>query len=87
MDEEIMDYYYKIEELNNLQSKENNGRGVSCINSIISCLVREDIEAAKRVYQSEGDKIAQYPEIQKWMLDNFGCRTHLKKNCDSWLCK
>ena len=76
-----------INELDDLQSKENDGRGVACIRDIIFYLRRNEIDTAKRVYQSEGDKIRQYPEIQKWLLDNFGCRTHLKKNCDDWLCK
>jgi len=76
-----------INELDDLQSKENEGRGISCICSIILCLRREDSDTAKRVYQIEGDKIRQYPKVEKWLLDNFGCRTHLKKNCDNWLCE
>ncbi len=73
--------------LDDLQSKENDGRGVSCICSIISFLRRKEYNNAKRVYQYDGDKIRQYPEIQDWLSNNFGCRTHLKKNCDNWLCK
>ena len=77
----------KINELDSLQSKENDGRGVSCIRSIIFYLRQNDDDSAKKVYQSEGDKIRQYPVIQEWLIQNFGCRSHLKLNCDNWLCK
>ncbi len=77
----------QAEELDALQAEQNEGRGVSCIKSIVFQMRKNDIDCAKRVYQLEGDKIRQYPEIQKWLLDHFGCRTHLKKNCDNWLCK
>ncbi len=77
----------QADKLDYLQAEQNDGRGVSCVESIIFQIRKNDIDCAKRVYQSEGDKIREYPEIQKWLLDHFGCRTHLKKNCDNWLCK
>ena len=77
----------KANELDTLQAEQNTGRGVSCIRGIVHCLRRGDINTAKRVYQSEGDKIREYPKIQEWLEKRFGCRIHLKKNCNNWLCK
>ncbi len=77
----------QADELDALQAEQNEGRGVCCVRSIVSCLRKHDGPCAKRVYQSEGDKIYQYPELQKWFEKHFGCRTHLKKDCDDWLCR
>lgn len=77
----------KINELDILQSQENDGRGVSCVRSIVFYLRQNDEHTAKVVYQNKGDKILQYPKIQQWMEENFGCRLHLKINCDGWLCE
>lgn len=51
-------------ELNALQSCQNDGRGVSCVKSIVAYLQRNDLTAAKAVVNNEGDKIASYPEIE-----------------------
>ncbi len=77
----------EADELDALQAKQNKGRGISCVKSIIFQIRKNDYPTAKRVYQLEGDKIQQYSEIQEWLEKRFGCRTHLKKNCNNWLCK
>lgn len=76
-----------IEQLKELDAKENEGRGISCVQSVITCLERNDIATAKIVYRNDGDKIRCYPKIQQWFYDNIGCRCHFEKNCDSWLCE
>ena len=79
--------FAQADELDALQAEQNEGRGVSCIQSIVFQIRKCDINCARRVYQLEGDKIRQYPEIQKWLYDHFGCRLHFKKHCDNWLCR
>lgn len=73
--------------LMDLKSVENDGRGIRCVGDIIHFLVRGDGNKAKAIYQNDGDKIISYPKIQEWMEKNFGCRTHLKKDCQNPLCK
>ena len=78
---------FEIEKLKDLESQENEGRGVTCVRYIIHHLEKADIETAKRIYVTEGDKITSYPKIQEWMYKNFGCRNCLKINCQHKLCK
>ncbi len=75
------------DELDALQAEQNDNRGISCVKSIVFQMRKNDMLSAKRVYQSEGDKISQYPGICEWLENHFGCRTHLKIDCDNWLCK
>lgn len=59
------------DELDRLQSGKNNGRGVSCIQTIIIYLRIGDIDKAKAVYFNEGDKINNYPDIEKLLQDEL----------------
>lgn len=52
------------EELNSLQESQNDGRGVSCVRTIVAYLRRDDLTSAKAVANNEGDKIASYPAIE-----------------------
>lgn len=81
------DCIIQIERLKDLQSKENEGRGVSCVTSIILYLEIGDIKTAKYIYMQEGDKIISYPKIQNWMYKNFGCRNCFKIDCQDRICK
>lgn len=76
-----------VQELITLNSQENNGHGISCVKDIITYLQSIQIERAKITYQHDGDKISSYPKIQEWFYNNFGCRLHLKIDCQSELCK
>lgn len=57
--------------LTELDSKENGGRGVSCVKTIIMYLQRGDIESVKAVMLNEGDKIRNYPEIETMLKGYF----------------
>lgn len=75
-----------VDYLNLVQSKQNDGRGINCVRTIITYLNKGDFESAKAVRVNDGDKIASYPEVEKLICDIFGCRTHGKHNCTSWMC-
>jgi hypothetical protein len=77
----------QIETLNALQAKQNDGRGVECVRHIVLYLKRNDERSAKAVWSLDGDKIRQYPELEKYIIELFGCRTHFVHNCQNWLCK
>ncbi|MBI2056470.1 MAG: hypothetical protein HYT37_03765 [Candidatus Sungbacteria bacterium] len=51
--------------LDTLQQQENNGRGVSCVKTLVFYLQAGDIEKARAVCLNEADKIVNYPKIRK----------------------
>jgi hypothetical protein len=75
-----------IQRLQELQEVENEGRGILCIRDILGALKRNNLITAQNIYQWEGDKIISYPQVQQWFEENFGCRLHLKKDCDRPIC-
>jgi hypothetical protein len=75
------------EELDALQAKQNNGRGIRCVQTIVLYLRQNDYDSAKQVASIDGDKIRQYPEVESKIRDIFGCRLHGFKNCPHDLCK
>ncbi len=70
-----------------LQTKENDGRGIYAVRSIVHYLREGDLESAKAVRMNEGDKTRNYPRIEAELLTIFGCRLHCLHNCQHWLCK
>lgn len=58
--------------LDKLQAPQNNGRGVSCIRSMITWLRRGDYRSARAVSSNEYDKIRGYPDIQLVIDHEFG---------------
>lgn len=76
-----------INRLVDLMEQENEGRGISCVASIIASLNRGNIEEAKCIYMNEGDKIRAYPKIQNWFYKYLGCRLHNNTACENKLCK
>ncbi|MDR3616564.1 MAG: hypothetical protein P4L53_23595 [Candidatus Obscuribacterales bacterium] len=56
------------DELDSLQARENDGRGVSCVRSIVDYLRRDDLSAARAIVNNEGDKIASYPAIEAVLM-------------------
>jgi hypothetical protein len=75
-----------IDKLDELQSKENDGRGISCVKTILFFLRHNKIDEARACRQNEGDKINSYPLVELQINKMFGCRTHLRKMCNHWLC-
>jgi hypothetical protein len=67
----IEQYKEFADQLDVLQKKENEGRGVSCVRTIIACLNNGDIESAKAVCVNEGDKIERYDDIKKFLILNL----------------
>ncbi|MCA9804114.1 MAG: hypothetical protein KC777_19230 [Cyanobacteria bacterium HKST-UBA02] len=51
------------DELDRLQSGENQGRGVSCVRTLVFYLRRREFDRAKAVARNESDKIRSYPAI------------------------
>ncbi len=53
------------DKLDGLQREKNNGRGVSCIQTIVIYLRQGDAQKARAVCWNEADKIVNYPDIRK----------------------
>lgn len=59
------------DELSALNSVANNGRGVSCVKTIIYYLNYGNLSIAQIVARSDSDKLWAYPEIRKYIHDNL----------------
>lgn len=59
----IADHEDLANNLERLQSSENDGRGVSCVRTAIVYLRRQEFAHAKAVIDTESDKIGNYPTI------------------------
>lgn len=70
-----------------LQENENNGRGVSCVRDVVSCLIRDDIKGANQIWSWDGDKIAAHPRIKLFLIGSLGCRMHGNIKCQNSGCK
>lgn len=68
-------------ELEAAQAKENDGRGIVCIQAMLKYLERGQINMARNVWVVDGDKIRAYPQVQALCEDIFGCRLHGVKRC------
>ena len=53
------------DKLDDLQKEKNGGRGVSCVQTVVSYLRRSDLQSARAVCWNEADKIVNYPDIRK----------------------
>jgi len=74
-------------ELDALQSVENDGRGIVCVKEIVLRLRQGNQDGAMTVRQNESDKIRQYPAIEAFLLQKFGCRLHGIRECDKPSCQ
>jgi PDZ domain-containing secreted protein len=78
----------KIAQLEVLGAKQNGGRGVSCVRQMVQELKRGGVDAARTIYEVDGDKVRQYPELYRFLeAEMFGCRVHLTFNCQEFPCK
>jgi hypothetical protein len=77
----------KRSELWQLQSQENDGRGIRCVQDICFYLFHGDFNKALAVRQLDGDKTRSYPNVELLLTEIFGCRLHGVHNCNGWLCK
>lgn len=53
-----------LDKLKELEKVQNEGRGVSCVRSIILYLEREDVDSACACCWNENDKLRSYPAIE-----------------------
>jgi hypothetical protein len=63
--EQTKDWSITTQELDELQKKENNGNGVSCVKSALVYLRMGDVETARAVCTTDWDKIREYPDLAK----------------------
>jgi hypothetical protein len=52
-----------LEHLRSIESEQNEGRGVSCVRTLISFMDRNSWREALAVFRNEFDKIRNYPKI------------------------
>ena len=65
-------YCMKIsEDLKFLQTQCNNGRGLSCVDTMIMYLDADYFHTAKVVATNEWDKISGYPILAKYIQSNI----------------
>lgn len=74
-----------IDELDLIQSQENQGRGIQCVRTIVLRLRQGEFKWAASIRRSEGDKTRMYPQVEKILFNIFGCRLHFQHNCPSCL--
>lgn len=59
------------DELDKLQKIENSGRGVNCVQSVVSYLRDGNVNEAKKVCNWDHDKIVNYPKLVEFIKDNL----------------
>lgn len=59
------------DELDEIQKQENNGRGVSCVQSVVSFLKMGRLEDAKTICFTDHDKIINYPVLVDYIKNNL----------------
>ena len=84
---ECENYKDLVNDLDTLQAKENKGRGISCVKSVVDLMKRGELILARTVRQTEGDKTRSYPEVEALLYRIFGCRLHGYKNCTDTFCQ
>lgn len=67
-----------LTELKRLESIQNDGRGVSCVRSILIYLERNDEHTAQVVFFNEHDKIHNYPDIENELIKLLGVKCPYK---------
>lgn len=76
-----------LDELAAILARTNQPMGSSTGRAIYSALKAGKPEEAMTVYSIDGDKITQYPELQRWLLSNLGCRSHGVIGCTARWCQ
>lgn len=64
------------------EKAENEGRGIKCMQALLAHLENSEIDKAQAIWQNDGDKIRAYPNVEELCKQIFGCRLHLKVDCD-----
>jgi hypothetical protein len=74
------------EMLDEIQSKENDGRGISCVRTMIMYLRNGQFDSALAIRRIEGDKTRCYPAVEEKLIEFFGCRMHGRYECKDIFC-
>lgn len=64
-----MKNYEIADKIDFMQTRKNNGRGISCIRTIVALLNRDDFISAKVVVNNEWDKIQLYKDIAQYPIE------------------
>jgi hypothetical protein len=75
-----------LQNLKDVESIQNDGRGVQCVKAIIESLEMGDYTGAMLIRQWDGDKTRSYPKMEKVLEDIFGCRLHGVIGCQNKHC-
>lgn len=70
-DKEMIPLEEMADKLNELQSVENDGRGISCVRTIITFLKLGDLASARQTAMWDHDKIVNYPLIMIYIKDEL----------------
>lgn len=63
-----------IDKLLEILQRTNQPMGSSTGRAIYQSLLAGKVDEAKVIVFNDGDKLTQYPELEKWVIDNLGCR-------------
>lgn len=74
-------------EIDEVQSKENDGRGIVCVEIIVHYLRQGNYNSALNVRRIDGDKTRMHKEVEKVLYKWFGCLSHGHINCQNSFCK
>ena len=78
-----------IENLEVINSTQNDGRGVSCVRAILAYLKsrRSNEKDAQRVRQLNFTTTKGYPELERQLQLMFGCGNHGLDSCEHEACQ
>lgn len=60
-----------VQKLRDTESKQNEGRGVQCVKSVLTFLDASMPEEAEAVVNWDHDKLRNYPDIQRILAEMF----------------
>lgn len=78
---------FDLDELDAILERTNPPMGSSTGRAIAASLRRLDVEEAKVIHSNDGDKLHQYPELQRWVFNHIGCRSHGVVGCKEKFCQ
>ena len=75
----LTEWFKNIVNLKKLESKQNDGRGVASVREVIFWIENKNLHSAKVVFDTDHDKIHNYPDIEKEFIRLFGWECGYKK--------
>lgn len=65
----------------------NQPMGSGTARMIAKHLADGNVQCAMDHYDYDGDKLRQYPDLNRVVAYHLGCRIHHMVGCSSWMCK